>query len=199
MIVPTEKIYSFAEAVEWFEAHGYDVPEGTFNSHVHVHEGRITPLKFGEREYDDRTWARGVVFTERMLRAYAGGETGIEPTAEELRDFVGKEDAMNLLGMSSLGAVNHHVYNGNIWHQKVGNVSVLYRPDLEDFKANRRRGVGAARGAKHFSTSLTEADVREMRRLKAEGWTLSRLAEKYDMSESGVSRIVRRLSWAHVE
>jgi hypothetical protein len=53
-------------------------------------------------------------------------------------------------------------------------------------------------GSSHGLSKLTEDQVREMRRLRAEGWTLAALAGRYDVIFQNVSMIVLRKSWRHV-
>lgn len=40
--------------------------------------------------------------------------------------------------------------------------------------------------------------VREIRQRRAEGASLKQIATEFGISEPGISRIVRRLSWRHV-
>lgn len=54
-----------------------------------------------------------------------------------------------------------------------------------------------ARGSKHGSSKLTEADVVEMRRLKGEGWSYPALARKFGVSRSNVWYIVTGSTWGH--
>lgn len=55
-----------------------------------------------------------------------------------------------------------------------------------------------ARGARNGSAKLTEADVREIRRLAAEGVPQKILAVRFGVSESVISAVVRRKTWRHV-
>jgi hypothetical protein len=55
------------------------------------------------------------------------------------------------------------------------------------------------RGDRHPAAKLTEDQVREIRRLSAEGWTLARLRERFGVRMSTLSYIVRRETWRHVE
>jgi HNH endonuclease len=48
------------------------------------------------------------------------------------------------------------------------------------------------------SKKLTEDDVREIRRIRAADSTLVTIAQQFSITETMVSRIVRRLKWAHV-
>lgn len=54
-----------------------------------------------------------------------------------------------------------------------------------------------ARGKRHGKSKLTEDDVVEMRRLRDQGWTLERLGEKFGVTKTNVSFIVRRITWTH--
>lgn len=196
---PRQKLFSFVEALEWFAANGHDVAEGTFNAHVHV-DGRIQPLRIGERQYDDRVLSRSIAFTRRMLQAYAAGARDVKPTAVEERDFIGTSRAAELFPDLTDTALRRAVHAGRVWSQNVGNALVLYRPDLVDYVENRRRRPGAPGGEAHPLARLTADAVREMRRLyDDEGWQLDQLADKYNVTISHVSRVVRRLVWKGID
>ena len=55
-----------------------------------------------------------------------------------------------------------------------------------------------ARGERHGNAKLVEGDVRRIRKLYGAGTTLREIAVEYGVTEMSVSRIVRRLRWAHV-
>jgi hypothetical protein len=66
---------------------------------------------------------------------------------------------------------------------------------------NRRHALRTGlikRGEDNPRAKLTEADVRELRRLHAEGTTVRVLTRRYDLSEHGVYLILRRKTWRHV-
>jgi hypothetical protein len=50
-------------------------------------------------------------------------------------------------------------------------------------------------GETHAGSKLTWNQVDEMRSLRSEGWTLQRLAERYEVTAGMVSRIVRGEAW----
>lgn len=55
------------------------------------------------------------------------------------------------------------------------------------------------RGSENPFHKLTEAEVREIRRLRDEhGWSLKALAERFGISQSQVCNIVKRRQWTHV-
>lgn len=55
-------------------------------------------------------------------------------------------------------------------------------------------------GLRRYTTKLTEADVREIRRLYAlGGQTIFQLGERFGVSFSSISRIILRKNWAHVK
>jgi hypothetical protein len=63
-----------------------------------------------------------------------------------------------------------------------------------------KRGRGAdRRGIKHPLVKLTEADVREIRRLKACGHTETFLSMRYGVGRSQIGKIVHRINWKHIE
>ena len=53
-------------------------------------------------------------------------------------------------------------------------------------------------GSKNSCAKLTEDDVREIRRLKADGVKQVRLAERFGVSTVAISLIVLRKKWVHV-
>ncbi len=67
----------------------------------------------------------------------------------------------------------------------------------EDHWTKRTPGR-TSKGATHYSTSLTEDDVREIRRRSAGSETQRAIAAEFGLSEPTVSSIVHRKRWAHV-
>jgi len=57
---------------------------------------------------------------------------------------------------------------------------------------------GVAAGVRNASARLKEADVLEIRRLKAAGETLSALSARYGIGKAAVSHIVTRRNWRHI-
>lgn len=70
--------------------------------------------------------------------------------------------------------------------------------NVKDMEAKGRRRN--ASGSGHGNTSLTEADVREIRhRYATGGVTQKTLADEFGMTQAGINHIIRRRSWRHVE
>jgi hypothetical protein len=67
-----------------------------------------------------------------------------------------------------------------------------------DNMADRNRHGNYTRGSRHFNAKLTEDDVRAMRRLKREGWSLLKLARRFSIAKTTVAQIVRGQFWKHV-
>lgn len=61
-----------------------------------------------------------------------------------------------------------------------------------------RRHMSDQNGEKNVAAKLTDDDVREIRRLCAEGVWQRIVAERYKISQSNVSMIVNRKTWTHV-
>jgi hypothetical protein len=55
-----------------------------------------------------------------------------------------------------------------------------------------------ARGERSSLSRLTEDDVREIRRLAAQGQTHRQIAPKFGINYANVHYIVQRKTWAHV-
>lgn len=68
------------------------------------------------------------------------------------------------------------------------------RHALEVLHVNRNRPIGS----RHPKTHLTEADVIEMRRLRATGMMVQEIAARYAMKERAVSAICVRRTWQHI-
>lgn len=64
-------------------------------------------------------------------------------------------------------------------------------------KAAKGRATSLA-GSRNPRAKLTEAQVLEMRALRALGWELKALSARYQITEGMASRICRRLDWRHV-
>ncbi len=64
--------------------------------------------------------------------------------------------------------------------------------------ADRNRHGNYTRGSRHFNAKLTEDDVRLMRRLKQDGWSLGRLTRLFGISKTTVAQIVKGKFWKHV-
>lgn len=67
--------------------------------------------------------------------------------------------------------------------------------NMADKMAKKRHRYGVSRGSSHGRSKLTEADVREIRRL---GRPLSQHVERYGISTTQASDIINRRSWRHI-
>ena len=67
--------------------------------------------------------------------------------------------------------------------------------NMADKMAKKRHRYGVSRGSDHGCSKLTEADVREIRRL---GLPLKQHVERYGISNSQASDIINRRSWRHL-
>lgn len=54
-------------------------------------------------------------------------------------------------------------------------------------------------GEKNGSSKLTEVEIKEIRRLREEGWTLTALGEKFGVSFGLIGHIVRGKAWKHID
>lgn len=71
--------------------------------------------------------------------------------------------------------------------------------NLADMRAKgRAKGMFVA-GSKHPNTTLTEADVREIRRLRKTGLFIRVIAERFGVTRSAIGHILQRTTWGHVE
>ena len=71
------------------------------------------------------------------------------------------------------------------------------RDNIKDMDAKGRRRVG--RGVNHTNAKLTEADVKEMRKLRAQGWTYEKLKSHYGLaSKNTVHNVCNHKTWKHI-
>lgn len=66
-------------------------------------------------------------------------------------------------------------------------------------EAVERGRHAAPRGSSHYSSKLTEANVREMRRRAAAGESSASLGREFGVSPSVASQAINRKSWRHVQ
>lgn len=76
--------------------------------------------------------------------------------------------------------------------------ALIYRHSGDDHWT-RQHPDRIARGSGHGRSKLTEDDVRTIRQLRSEGWTLDRLAVRFGVRLTNIHAIVRRDTWRHVE
>lgn len=62
-----------------------------------------------------------------------------------------------------------------------------------------RKRARHERGTDRYNAKLNPDKVREIRRLRAEGMYTTDIAKKFGINGGTVSRIIRRLRWAHVD
>lgn len=89
--------------------------------------------------------------------------------------------------------INH--LNGDKECNEVGNLEIV---TAEENRQHAVRQGLVLRGEANPRAKLTEADVRDIRRQRAEGVRVRDIARYYDLSERAVYLICRRLSWKHV-
>lgn len=85
--------------------------------------------------------------------------------------------------------VTHILLRKTYAHVDVGGLDELPQPKVKKKYAT---------GERQWKAKLTEDEVREMRRLSADGWLQEELAAKFGVGSGTVSTIVNRKSWAHV-
>lgn len=69
------------------------------------------------------------------------------------------------------------------------------RTNADDMLSKRRQALGV----RNASAKLTEADVREIRRLRAAGLSLRKIAAKFACNDMNVHYICTRVTWRHIE
>jgi hypothetical protein len=79
-----------------------------------------------------------------------------------------------------------------------------HRANMQDraekgrYASSRGAGERQVRGEQNGSAKLTEADVREIRRLLAEGGTLRGIAATFGVSKGPITQISRGKTWKHI-
>lgn len=72
--------------------------------------------------------------------------------------------------------------------------------NLADMTAKGRRlSTNRVKGERNWASKLTAEDVREIRRLRAEGLGPTEIAARFGVTRSAVKAVVARRTWAHVE
>jgi hypothetical protein len=54
------------------------------------------------------------------------------------------------------------------------------------------------RGENHGKSKLTERSVRDIRGLRAQGWSCARLATRFAVSDDAVRSVISRRTWGHL-
>lgn len=96
-------------------------------------------------------------------------------------------------GVVDFGQLNHR--NGRKSDNRLANLEAV--TDSQNKLHAFATGLAPV-GAGHHNARFIEADVLEMRRLRAEGMPLREIAERFGTSLSTVSGIAHRKGWAHV-
>lgn len=91
-----------------------------------------------------------------------------------------------------------HLFLGNDL-DNMRDASSKNRLAIGDKSGPRLHPESLKRGINHYEAKLTEDDVREIRRVYAEGNTSQQeLANKYGVNQTNIGFIVRRVKWQHV-
>lgn len=68
----------------------------------------------------------------------------------------------------------------------------------QDTPTSGRLRTGPFLGEENGGAKLTSADVTEARRLRAQGWSFRRIADRFGVTASTICRIERGLTWTHL-
>lgn len=70
---------------------------------------------------------------------------------------------------------------------------------LENIQDSKRNGTfRTGSGERHHKAELTEPEVKEVRRLRSEGYTYPKLVEMFGTTKANLRMIVNRVTWKHV-
>jgi hypothetical protein len=89
--------------------------------------------------------------------------------------------------------VNHK--DGDKSNNDVRNLEIV---TAEENRAHALRHGLMRRGEANHTAKLTEADVTDIRRQRAKGVQVRKIANHYDVSERAIYLVSRRLTWKHV-
>ena len=67
----------------------------------------------------------------------------------------------------------------------------------ENHADKARHGTSSA-GSRNGNAKFTEADIRAMRKLRTDGLTINAISEQFRTHRVNISRIIHRVTWAHV-
>jgi hypothetical protein len=148
----------------------------------------------------------GLTHTEESKRKISKGKKGQVPTnIEQLRAInTGKplsEEHRNKISKAKKGVpfTEEHIRNIIVAKEKNG---TMPRGEKNPFygKHHTEEVKTLSRGENNKHAKLVEAQVREIRKLYETGeYTQTELAEKYGVSRKGISHIINRTTWAHIE
>jgi hypothetical protein len=78
-------------------------------------------------------------------------------------------------------------------------VNLRWGTHVDNIRVDKERDGTVLFGERHPSAKLTEADVREIRRRRAEGEMMKVLAAEFGVDQANISAIVNRRSWKRLE
>lgn len=70
--------------------------------------------------------------------------------------------------------------------------------NMLDKKKKGRVGYNPARGAQHYMSKLRESDITEIRWMRLQGTSYSKIARIYNVSNESIRKIILGVSWRHV-
>lgn len=91
---------------------------------------------------------------------------------------------------------NHVTRILNGYHYK--DVNVKIDKETMQYLSNKNRIKNLARGEKNKSSKLTENDVRLIRKLHDEKYTVNYIAKKFNITITNVYYIIQKKTWTHV-
>jgi hypothetical protein len=74
----------------------------------------------------------------------------------------------------------------------------LYAGTYADNNRDMENRGRMSRGSRHYNAKLTEDSVRELKSLRANGWTMPQLASKYGVAMGTVQCVLDGRRWRHV-
>lgn len=110
-----------------------------------------------------------------------------------------------LVGRAFLSNPEHkprinHIKSNETWNNRVSNLEWATAQEDADWRvAQNRQAHVRVRGSKNGHANLTEAEVKQMRRLRSSGLSTYALARMFGTARSNVSMIVRGKGWVHVK
>lgn len=141
-------------------------------------------------------WNRIVAWSEMTVNPSTGGypSASLRINGKYFRGRMHVLMLLTFVGPCPKGLMGRHL-DGNPLNNRLDNLRWGTRSENEQDK--ERHGT-SNRGERNGISRLTEAKVREIRRLHAEGNPYSALASMFGVCHSNIAAVVTRRSWGHV-